>query len=160
MASGVKITYRVDGLDALGRQLAELRGKTTQKIIRSAVTAGARVIVLDARRRAPVRTGALKKSIESLRDKQNSGPGIEFRAVSVFKVPGVYANTKENVRKGRAGKTYLQDPPTFYWKFNELGTVRQPARPFIQPALSENVGRIISVMIKKIEEGLAKVQNQ
>jgi HK97 gp10 family phage protein len=152
------ITFKVQGLDLLGRQLAELRGKTAQKIIRSAVTAGARVIVLDARRRAPVRTGALRKSIESLRDKQNSGPGIEFRAVSVFKVPGVYANTKENVRKGRAGRTYLQDPPTFYWKFNELGTVRQPARPFIQPALSENIGRIIDVMRKKIEEGLAKVQ--
>lgn len=151
------ITFKVQGLDLLGRQLAELRGKTAQKIIRSAVTAGARVIVLDARRRAPVRTGDLRKSIESLRDKQNSGPGIEFRAVSVFKVPGVYANTKHNVRKGRVGKTYLQDPPTFYWKFNELGTVRQPARPFIQPALSENVGRIIDAMRKKIEEGLVKV---
>lgn len=155
MASQV-VTYKIEGLVELGRRLEQIKTRHAQKIIRSAVTAGARVIVLDARRRAPVKTGALKKSIESLRDKQNSGPGVEFRAVSVFKVPGVYAKTKENVRKGRAGKTYLQDPPTFYWKFNELGTVRQPARPFIQPALSENVDRIISVMRKKIEEGLAK----
>ena len=156
MMANPVITYKVDGLVELQRRLDTLKNKTSQKIIRSAVTAGARIIVLDARRRAPVKSGALKKSIESLRDKENSRPGIEFRAVSVFKVPGVYANTKENVRKGRAGKTYLQDPPTFYWKFNELGTVRQPARSFIQPALSENVDKIIAAMRKKLEEGLAK----
>lgn len=152
----VKIKMQFQGLSELGQRIAKLNNAMQRRIIKSAVTAGARVIVLDARRRAPVKTGALRKSIESLRDKEFSRPGFEVRAVSVFKVPGVYANTKANVRAGKAGKTYLQDPPTFYWKFNELGTVRQPARPFIQPALSENISKITQTMASKIQEQLAK----
>lgn len=153
-----KVIFKMAGLRELGENIAKMNAQMQRKIIKSAVTAGARVIVQDARRRAPVKTGALRRSIESLRDKEFSRLGYEVRAVSVFKVPGVYANTKENVRKGRAGKTYLQDGPTFYWKFNELGTVRQPAKPFIQPALSENIGKITQVMANKIAEQLAKAQ--
>ena len=150
MAKG--LSFRVTGLQPLGVALAGLSADMQQKGVRQAVTAGARVIVLAARRNAPVKTGKLKKSIESLRDKQNSRPGFEIRAVSVFKVFGVYANTRRNVQKGRVGKKYLMDPPTFYWKFNELGTVKQPARPFIEPALSEHLQQVTDAMKAKLTE--------
>ena len=150
MAKG--LSFQVTGLQPLGVALAGLSTDMQKKAVRQAVTAGARVIVLAARRNAPVKTGKLKKSIESLRDKQNSRPGFEVRAVSVFKVFGVYANTRENVRKGRVGKKYLMDPPTFYWKFNELGTVKQPARPFIEPALAENLQKVTDTMKAKLAE--------
>lgn len=155
MAKGIQ--FKVDGLTNLGVGLAGLRTDMQKRAIKQAVTAGARVIVLAARRRAPVKTGALRKSIDSRRDIRESRPGqLEVRAVSVFKVYGVYANTRANVRKGRVGKKYLMDPPTFYWKFNELGTVKQPAKPFIEPALAENVSAVMDALKAKLAESIFK----
>jgi HK97 gp10 family phage protein len=153
-------TFRVTtlGLKEFKTNIDGLKKEMRRKTMRSATTAGARVIVLEARRGAPVKTGALKKSIESLRDIRESKIDLEVRAVSVFKVPGVYAATRENVRKGKAGKTYLMDPPTFYWKFNELGTVKQPAKPFIEPALANNIQKVTDAVAKKLAEGIAKTK--
>lgn len=56
-----------------------------------------------------------------------------------------YANTKENVRKGRAGGTYKTDGSsanpggdTFYWRFLEFGTKKMPAKPFMRPAMEQS----------------------
>lgn len=57
-----------------------------------------------ARRRAPVRTGALARAI-----------GWSSRPRSLSAVAGV-------------------DPSAFYWKFLEYGTVRMGARPMFRPA--------------------------
>lgn len=158
MASNMRV--EVKGLKELSDTLATMRTEIQGKLIRSATTAGARLIVLAARNNpdTPVDTGALKKSIKSLRDKRESKPGYEVRAVSVFKVYGVYGNTKHNVRKGRVGKKYLMDPPTFYWKFHELGTVKHRARHFVENALSQNIPAVIEAMRKRLAEGIVKIK--
>lgn len=149
-------TFRVEGLRELRDQLQRMSAKMSKKILRSATTAGARVIVVAARANAPVKTGALKKSIGSRRDIRECRKDYEVRAVSVFRVKGIYAPTKENVRRGRAGKSYMMDPPTFYWKFNELGTVKQPAKPFIEPALRDNISQVTDAVKEKLIEGIFK----
>ena len=154
MASTVRI--KVEGLIPLQRAMRRMTQNIRKKILRSATTSGARVIVLAARANAPVKTGALKKSIGSRRDIRECKVDYEVRAVSVFRVPGIYANTKENVRRGRAGKKYMMDPPTFYWKFNELGTVKQPAKPFIEPALANNISQVTDAIKERLIEGLLK----
>lgn len=146
----------VKGLSDLKKKLDGMVDDMRRKALRSAVAAGARVIVLDARARAPKKTGDLKKSIGSRRDILESRKDYEVRAVSVFKVKGVYGNNARNRQKGRVGKTYLQDPPTFYWKFNELGTVRQPAKPFVEPALSQNIQRVTDAIKDRLADRIAK----
>lgn len=148
------VTFRVDGLKQLRANILSMNEKMSKKIIRSAVVAGARIIVLAARAKAPYKYGALMKSIGSRRDIRESTKTLETRAVSVFRVPGIYADTPANVRKKRVGKTYMMDPPTFYWKFNELGTVRQPARPFVEPALYNNIPGIIQTIRNKVNDGI------
>lgn len=149
------ITIRIDGLRELGDSIRRMNKKVGNKLIRSAVKAGADLVVRTAKGNAPKKTGKLKKSISSRRDILNSKAGsLETRAVSVFKTTGVYGDTPHNRRKGLVGRKFLQDGPTFYWKFNELGTVKQPARPFIQPALSNNIQAVTDVIANRLRQGI------
>jgi HK97 gp10 family phage protein len=72
-----------------------------------------------------------------------------------------YGNTKENVRKGRAGKTYetlgSKDNPggdTWYWRFVEFGTSRVAARPFMRPALAQSISEATAVFISEYEKAI------
>lgn len=154
------IKFEIDGLRELNNALKLLDDKMQKSISRKAVTAGAKVIRAAARANAPVKTGKLKKSIQSLRDKRESRKGLEVRAVSVFRVPGVHENTPANVRAGKVGKKYMKDPPTFYWKFNELGTVKQAAKPFLVPALLQNISRVENALKDKLLTELEKAVAQ
>lgn len=65
-------------------------------------------VLKDARRFAPVRTGVMRANIYRVADR-------------------VYVAGGEYVRGRRRG--------TFYWFFNEYGTRRMRAQPFMRPAL-------------------------
>jgi len=59
-----------------------------------------------------------------------------------------YTNNAQNRRSGRVGKTYQTDGRVFYWRFLELGTSRQPATPFLRPALYENIELITDKFVQ------------
>lgn len=74
-----------------------------------------------------------------------------------------YAKTKENVRKGRAGKqfqtggSFIGGQPggdTWYWRFLEFGTSRQAARPFMRPALENNAEVVAEVAQTEITKAI------
>jgi HK97 gp10 family phage protein len=67
-----------------------------------------------------------------------------------------YSNTKQNRRSGRVGQTYKVDGSTFYWRFYELGTSRQPARPVMQPALFNNGPAVLAAFLAALEAGIRK----
>lgn len=69
---------------------------------------------------------------------------VLFR-VGVLGGARAYANTRANVRKGRAGAAYKTEGDktnpggdTWYWRMVEFGTENMPANPFMRRALSEN----------------------
>ncbi|MDR8423955.1 hypothetical protein FPK38_21560, partial [Acinetobacter baumannii] len=43
---------------------------------------------------------------------------------------------------------YQTDGRVFYWRFLELGTSRQPATPFLRPALYENIEQITDKFVQ------------
>ena len=43
---------------------------------------------------------------------------------------------------------------TFYWRFVEFGTKYMAARPFLRPALHDNVARVIEAMRARLEKGV------
>lgn len=99
-------TVTVKGLaelrEALMRTIpAEMQGKVLQK----ALGAGTRITVAEARMRAPVKTGRMKKAIYATRDKAESKPAFESRAVLV--------------RRGKRAQKSNRD--AYYWKFVEFG---------------------------------------
>ena len=74
-----------------------------------------------------------------------------------------YNDSKENVRKRLAGKSYktLGDKnnpggDTWYFRFIEYGTSRQPATPFMRPALEQNIEAATNAFSQKFNDELNK----
>lgn len=147
------------GLDGLLEALKALPPAVTSKNggpARVALAKGARVIRDDARDRAPVgKTGDLKKNIVMKRDgnPQRSGANERY-TVGVRGGAKKFANTKRNVRKGRAGKEYKTDGNTYYWRFKEFGTEKMPAEPFLRPAFESQKERALAVITDTLAKGI------
>jgi HK97 gp10 family phage protein len=45
----------------------------------------------------------------------------------------------------------------FYWRFLEFGTSKMRARPFMRPALQENVGRATDVAVGELNKALDRL---
>jgi len=72
-----------------------------------------------------------------------------------------YANTKDNVRAGRAGKSFVtggdkSNPggDTWYWRLLEFGTQNMAARPFMRPALGNNADAAIGTFAREAEKSI------
>lgn len=154
---------KVEGLDKV---VAEMRKVTVQmrgKIARSAVRKGANV-VRDAAKQAWARVDREETPNNIAENVAVQFAGRTFRRTGdiMFRV-GIrggakqYANTKENRRARRVGKTYKTGGSTFYWRFYELGTKRQPARPVMQPALFNNGQAAFNAMVNEMNRQFAKL---
>lgn len=114
---------KVNGLDDLLAKLREIPLKLRQRVLRNALSEGARLVrdaakakapVLNPAAKAPYRTsGTLKKAIRVRTSKRDR------RAGDV----GVFVNVKP-AQRGQRGAKSKTDP--FYWKFQEFGW--NPAR--------------------------------
>lgn len=87
---------------------------------------------------------------------------VMFR-VGVMGGAANYANTKDNVRSGKAGKSYKTagdktNPggDTWYWRFVEFGSAKTKARPFMRPALLDQPEITLSVIQKSLNEYIDK----
>lgn len=112
-------------------ELDEL-AKAVEKALPEAVLAGAEVLATEVKARAPQDTGELASEIGA----------------------GIGDSDKKNVAK--AG---LDFGDAFYWHFQEYGTVRQPARPFIRPAIKRKKKDIKAAVEDHIDRAVGKVQN-
>lgn len=125
------------------RVLRQLPGKVQRKVIRQSAIAGSRVIAKEARARAPVDSGKLKKSI-TVKAKNRNGQIESFvfasRRKGAYHRHFIELGTKShviNLRSARAGqgkkKTLSDGRTAFGARVNHPGT---PARPFLGAALS------------------------
>lgn len=144
--------FKLQGLEDLDRKLKQLADpRKIKNIARKALRQGANVVRDAARQNAkalddPESSERIWKNItvQAKRSKDNSQVKM---TVGVRGGAKQYVSSKENVRKGLAGKTYktLGDRSnpggdTWYFRFIEFGTSRQPPTPFMRPALSKNIG--------------------
>lgn len=74
-----------------------------------------------------------------------------------------YANTTQNRRQRRVGKTYLTDGAsgnpggdTFHWRFLEFGTSRSRAQPFMRRSLSENINQATAEFVNQYDKALVR----
>lgn len=133
MSDGVSVT--VENMGELRDNFSELRRSAQASVIRSALRGGGNVVVKEARRRVPVRTGLGKKSITMNVDRDRRDRGTFVATIGWAK---------------RA----------FYLGFVELGTAHMAASPFLRPALSGSTEAILqaffATMGKRIEKIRAK----
>lgn len=145
------LDYEISGLQELRDKLTKLSDTTQGKggsfalrkaanLVRDVAINNARVI--DDPKTSPKISEniAVRKS-----SKRSTAKGdIKFRV-------GVLGGARDYSAYGEitTGKNASQNPggDTFYWRFIEFGTQKQPARPFMQPALQQNIGPATDMFI-------------
>ena len=112
----MSITVDIRGLGALAEDFARLKRGAQKRVLRQATMAGARVGRDAIRDQAPVDEGVTRRSVVAAAKRNN--PAGTFTA-------GV------RVRGGLEGDR--ASSPAYTWRFSELGTSKEPARPWIRP---------------------------
>ena len=143
------------GFKELSAALRSLGPKVARNGLRRAVSAGAAVIRDDARSRARVATGEMKRDIMIKRERDVKGGDTFGAKYSVFVRSG---------KKSRlAGKGRDVQKDSFYWKFQEFGTSKMAARPFLRPAFAakreaavEAIGKVLGEAIENAVKEVSK----
>jgi HK97 gp10 family phage protein len=171
-------TVRIDGLKELGESLKGLRLDMAQKAARQAVAAGASVVRAAARKTTAFKdkSGALRKGIVMKRVNRSSltsefQVGISTKEMVKYvknsrdareelqgPIMPVYVNGKLKRAKKliRIKDQYESFGDLYYFRFLEFGTVKMPARPFIAPALSQNIQKATEAIKKRLGERIEK----
>jgi HK97 gp10 family phage protein len=129
-SSGVEVM----GLDDVKKVLSDLAPKHAKNLSRALIHGLASETAKEARKRAPKRTGRLRKAIKAKRRRGKPGQPVSDVIVE-------------------SGKNAKNDG--FYWRFIEYGTggpTPQPEQPFMRPAkdmIQSNMPRIVEQQFTK-----------
>lgn len=137
---------KLEGVEGAVKALDGLAAKLRKKILKQAVTEASKILTKEAKRRAPVATKLLRKSIgRKVKVFRNTG--------AVVAIIGPRVGFKAEVL--RNGRLVLSNP-TRYAHLVELGTDRMAARAFLQPAFEATKAQMADVMRETIEQGIAE----
>ncbi|HCI6749243.1 TPA: HK97 gp10 family phage protein [Klebsiella variicola subsp. variicola] len=147
MALNAKLDFK--DLEALANDLQALSKAENRKVLSAATRAGANVIRDEARKRAPRKTGKLKRNIVTM-GRRSQHPN---EAVSGVHIRG------RNPKTGNSDNTMKASDPknSFYWRFLEMGTSKMAARPFIRPAFEGRMSEMERAIETKLVEAIDKV---
>ena len=126
-------SIRLVGANELQKVLADLPKRLANKILRSALRKAARVIEAEAERRAPKDTGELTRSIVTRMAKRRKRGSM---AMVVFPDP----------------RKFKDDAHAYY---QEYGTARHEARPFMRPALDAKKGEAEKIIRAEVAKEIA-----
>lgn len=165
MADGIQ--FSLTGVDELIATLNAVTYDTKRKGGRAALRKAAQVVRDAARRNAealddPNTNRKISANIvERWNGRHFKRTGDPAFRVGVLGGARQYANTRENVRKGRAGETYATGGDkgnpggdTWYWRLQEFGTENHRAQPFMRPALESSAGPAIDAFVREYEKAL------
>lgn len=136
----------ITGDKALERTLKTLGDKVQKKVLRGAVTAGARPIQRAAKSKARKQSGLLKKSLGT-KVRANKNGTVTARIGPRTNIEGTY--------KGRKRR------PARYAHLVEKGFIDakgnfHPPKPYLGPAADEQAGAAINATATKLAEGIAR----
>lgn len=169
----MKFSVDVIGLDGLVARMKALPEKMQRRVYRTAARRAMIPVRDEARRRAAViddaatrESIAMNIAVQISAARSRAVGGVVVR-VGVRGGAERYANTRRNARAGRAGKRYATGGDrgnpggdTWYWRFIELGTSRQAARPFLRPALETQAQRVTDDLAQELSRGLDKLLSE
>ncbi|WP_261666893.1 HK97-gp10 family putative phage morphogenesis protein [Erwinia mallotivora] len=135
------------GLLDLSDDLNALSKAENRKVLRDATRAAATVFKDEAVKRAPVRSGRLKKNIVVMTQRDRDG-GI---------VSGVHVRGT-NPRTGNSDNRLKTNDSrnAFYWRFLELGTSNMAPVPFLRPAYDARQEQAAQAAFDKANEAIDK----
>lgn len=144
------VDFKVDGFDELRNKFEQVKGISKGNEARNALRRAANILRDQARANvkkyddAKTPEDIAKNIVATFASRTSKRTGnIAFR-VGVMGGAKNYAETRENVRKGRVGAEYktLGDKSnpggdTWYWRFLEFGTKKAGAKPFMRPIVGQ-----------------------
>jgi HK97 gp10 family phage protein len=137
-------TQNLTGFKELAEALKKLGPKVAKNGLRRATSAGAAIVRNDARARAPVDTGEMKRDIMMKRARDVKGGDTTGAQYIVYVRSG---------KKSRlAGKKRDIQRDSYYWKFIEFGTAKMAAKPFLRPAFEANKEAAVEAIGKSLDE--------
>lgn len=140
MSGPDRVEMKVDGLAEMDRKLRALGPDIARKGLRSAVGAGARVILNQAKARAPVDTGTLRRALYMKPIREESSDSRQTYFV------GVRSGKKEQKKNRDA----------WYWRLVEFGTEKASAQPFLRPAFEAGKFQALERIKSKLAERIQK----
>ena len=159
----------LDMLSALPKEIVSKKGGPVRKALRKAAV----IIQKEAQNniqkiidepnkdgRPTKSTGALKNAVTVARGKYLGGGLGERFLVWVPKKSKKYANTKANVRSGKAGGTYLAESPQFYGRFLEYGTSKMSAKKWLRPAFEAKRDQATATAVKSLTDEIEKISQK
>lgn len=151
MADVVEVSIK--GFENLAQVLKSFPQTVARRILSRAVYAGATVVRDDARARAPVKTGKLRKSIKIKSAKSRRGTIEKVFRVYVAAYYGhmVERGTKAH-RITRVNAKALKIGRNYRVEVDHPGIVSP--KPFLRPALDENTRSIVDAMRDKLRAGI------
>jgi HK97 gp10 family phage protein len=157
--SSVLVNRLKDFSDKVQKKSAKKAARKAMSIVRKAAVANAKAF---DNPNTPERVWKNVTVQEAPKSSKRIG-GIVMR-VGVKGGAKQYANTKANVRSGKAGKTYKTlgssgNPggDTWYWRFVEFGTSNQPAKRFLRDALESNAQAVTDALTQELSKELDKL---
>ena len=144
---------KIEGFDELARKLRELVPAMRKRVIRNALSAGARLVRDEAKRSAPLLSGSIKAPY---RQRGTVRAAIRVRTSKAARRAGdvgVFVNVKP-AKNGARGAKSRTDP--FYWRFLEFGTQKMSARSFLRPAANK-LGQALQVFQTQVGRWIDKV---
>lgn len=139
----------VKGLRELGEALRGLSADMAGKIARQALAAGAGVARKAIKARVPVDSGNLQAAIVMKR--------VRGSALTEEYVVAVRKGKTRDARAARSGTGKL-GKDAFYARFQEFGTVKAPAQPFIRPGFEESVPRATQAIAQRLKQRIDKAR--
>lgn len=139
----------ITGLKELQQELKALPKHIALDMTKEGLIKAGLILRDDARRRTPVRSGNLRKSIQLRRKMRYRGKellGVQVRSRRSKAFPGGYY--AHLVEKGH--KLYR----TTRWR--KIFIKHVPANPFMRPALEQGKGRAIDAAVQEVKKGIAK----
>ncbi len=163
----MSLDVKIDGLNELQKRLKQLGSpKLVKRIGNKALRAASNIVkkaaVDNAKRLDDPDSGERIWKNITVRSRRTRNGDLKM-SVGVRGGAKQYNDSKENVRKRLAGKSYktLGDKnnpggDTWYFRFIEYGTSRQPATPFMRPALEQNIEAATNAFSQKFNDELNK----
>ena len=137
------LAIQVIGAQELADALHSLARKDMNRATRKGLRVAANLVRDEARRRAPMRTGRLRRNI----------------TVSVSSKVAKVRVREGSVKSKKAGIAARTDPQNAYYaRFLEHGTSKMAARPFMRPALDAQKDKAVSGFRDAVQAEINKVK--
>ena len=151
--NGIGVVMRITGDRELVANLKALETNMQRKILKPAFRAGAQVVARDARRRAPKRTGYLKKAIKPISTRFDASAGVVMNR----KIANAAEMRSVAQTRGARRRPYrpafiahiVEAGAKLKWK-TRAGSATVPAQPFLVPALEAKREQALSKIADEI----------